>query len=200
MYLPLGSHHHLQALTDAFSFYRIDFTIFDRTGEEIVFFETPMLFCRSADILIMDTVQEMAELFFKDGSFFQMNALLYRLFSQMETVSVGGSVREVIEYIRNNFTKELPLEKLESLCHLSRAQMYRAFKKETGLAPVEYRNRLRIERAKTLLSGRVCSVSEVSEMLGFESIYYFSRVFKKHTGLSPTQYVQKGEADIKWVK
>ncbi len=66
--------------------------------------------------------------------------------------------------------------------------MYRAFKKETGLSPIEYRNRLRIERARTLLSRDICSVSEAAKLLGFESVYYFSRVFKQHTGVAPSQY------------
>ncbi len=195
MYLPLGSYHRLEALSEDFSFYRIDFTVTDPAGEQIVFSQTPMLFLRNADIMIMDTVKEMAELFLRNGSFFQMYSLLYRLLGQAENVSVGGSVREVIEYIRNNFTKELPMEKLESLCYLSRAQMYRDFKKETGLSPIEYRNRLRIERAKTLLCNETCSIGETAAMLGFESIYYFSRIFKKYTKISPSAYAKSRQAE-----
>ena len=50
------------------------------------------------------------------------------------------------------------------------------------------RNDLRIERAKSLLFDEECQISEISAMLGFESIYYFSRVFKNETGVPPREW------------
>ena len=66
--------------------------------------------------------------------------------------------------------------------------MYRLFREETGTTPIEYRNRLRIQRACQLLRGRECTIGEIAALLGFESVYYFSRVFKKLTGVAPSRW------------
>ena len=47
---------------------------------------------------------------------------------------------------------------------------------------------LRIQRACQLLRGRECTIGEIAALLGFESVYYFSRVFKKLTGVAPSRW------------
>ncbi len=190
MYLPLESKHKMQVKTEDFSFYRIDFTILTPEGETVIFSKTPQMLYRGADTMTMNIIKEMTELLFRGNVFFRLNALLFELFDEIEKKSDNRTLKTVIEYINNNFTKPISTEELESLCNLSRAQMYRIFKKEMGMSPVEYRNSLRIESAKTLLYSEECSVGEISEMLGFESIYYFDRVFKKFTGYSPGNYIK----------
>ena len=61
----------------------------------------------------------------------------------------------------------------------------RVFKQETGRPPGEYFIEMKINRAKELLlTDR--SIQEVADLLGFESVYYFSRLFKARTGSSPS--------------
>ena len=54
---------------------------------------------------------------------------------------------------------------------------------------------MKIDRAKKLLSQQKYSVSEIADMLGFGSVYYFSRQFKLHTDMSPTEYINSIKAD-----
>ena len=65
----------------------------------------------------------------------------------------------------------------------------RCFVEEMGQTPVAYITRLRIERAKNLLTqSPPLSVEQVAEQCGFTDSFYFSKTFKKHIGLSPLQY------------
>ena len=57
---------------------------------------------------------------------------------------------------------------------------------------MEYRNTLLLQKAESLLRSGSFTVTEISQMLGFESVSYFSRFFKKHTGSSPSAF-QKGK-------
>ena len=47
-----------------------------------------------------------------------------------------------------------------------------------------------MRRALEMLDTGEITVSEVAEMLGFESVAYFSRFFKKHQGISPAEYMK----------
>ncbi|MCI8915333.1 MAG: helix-turn-helix transcriptional regulator [Oscillospiraceae bacterium] len=65
------------------------------------------------------------------------------------------------------------------------------FKKEVGMTPLEYMTKLRIKKAKGMLSGTGATgytVAEVAELCGYENALYFSRVFKKHEGVSPSAF------------
>jgi len=63
----------------------------------------------------------------------------------------------------------------------------------TGFSVNEYRNLARVRKAKELLANSGYSITEISEILGFESITYFERVFKKHTDVTPLRYRKDGE-------
>lgn len=66
-----------------------------------------------------------------------------------------------------------------------------AFKRETGYAPREYENQLRLNRARDMLLREKKSVSQTAQALGYRSVYYFSRVFKQHFHYSPKKWVKR---------
>ena len=47
---------------------------------------------------------------------------------------------------------------------------------------------LKIEESKRIIRQRQYNITQVSNMLGFNSVHYFSRLFKKITGASPSEY------------
>jgi AraC-like DNA-binding protein len=59
------------------------------------------------------------------------------------------------------------------------------------MTPLEYRDALLMGRAKLLLRDGTFSIKEIADVLGFESVSYFSRFFKKNRGLSPSQYMKQ---------
>jgi iron complex transport system substrate-binding protein len=59
---------------------------------------------------------------------------------------------------------------------------------ELGISPIEYKNRLRMEKARHLLLYTYNTVSEIAASLGFDSVYVFSRIFRQYNGLSPSSF------------
>ena len=93
------------------------------------------------------------------------------------------------DYIRSHLDEDPPASVLASLCHMSEPNLYLLFRKQMNETPVEYKNRLRIERAQLLLlSHPDMTIEEVADAAGFESAAYFRRRFKEHTGESPRDY------------
>lgn len=74
------------------------------------------------------------------------------------------------------------------LSGLSYSYFKKLFCDKYAVPPVKYVTELRMKRARELLSTNMFTVSEVSEMCGYDNIYYFSNVFKSHFGASPTKY------------
>jgi AraC-like DNA-binding protein/mannose-6-phosphate isomerase-like protein (cupin superfamily) len=82
-------------------------------------------------------------------------------------------------------------ESIEDLArHLGygKSRLYSLFTHEVGMAPNDYRQRLRIKRCCEKLASTADSVTAIGIDGGFHSSQYFSRVFKKYVGMTPTNY------------
>ena len=77
---------------------------------------------------------------------------------------------------------------LSDLCGISYSYFKRLFIMKFGISPIKYITKKKIMYACDLLLSNKYSVSEIAEMTGYETVYYFSRVFKEHIGMSPTEY------------
>ena len=94
--------------------------------------------------------------------------------------------RQLKDYIDSASGIRVSLDALEKQYSYNRFYLERIFKKKYGTGLIAYAGRTRMERAQKQLS--VKTVSELSEELGYSSIYAFSRAFKHHFGVSPTEY------------
>jgi len=96
--------------------------------------------------------------------------------------------REVLQYIENNYTKQITLDKLANLSHISTYHFCRLFKEFTGKTVTQYINNLRINKSKILLKESNLNITEIALSCGFNDSNYFSRIFKKNTNMSPSKY------------
>lgn len=110
---------------------------------------------------------------------------------QEEKQSYTMPVAKVIEYIKQNYTKDISLEKCAELVGSSYTYLSREFKKETGMRFVEYLNRQRINKAKSLLIRNDISMKEIVELSGFRNYNYFFKVFKESEGTTPSEFAAK---------
>lgn len=92
------------------------------------------------------------------------------------------------EYLHGNLYKEIKLEDLAKYCCLSVNHLLRTFKKAYGQSPYQYLIQLRLDRAKLLLRTTDYPSSEITRLVGFESLSSFVRLFKTCVGMTPSQY------------
>lgn len=100
----------------------------------------------------------------------------------------GGIIGDIIDYIENNYDKNITLSTVSETFHINKSYLCELFKQQTGENFSKYISNLRIEKAKKLLRKSNYSIYEISEMVGYKDSSYFGKVFKNVTGISPLKY------------
>jgi AraC-like DNA-binding protein len=95
---------------------------------------------------------------------------------------------QLLDYLRSNFTKPLPLTELAEKFEYNKQYLCRLFKMRTGKTIVAYQTELRLCYACQLLNETNHPVKGVALESGFESEKYFMRNFKQHMHVTPTQF------------
>lgn len=97
----------------------------------------------------------------------------------------------VIDFLSNNINKVLTLGEIAGVVNLSPSHFSFLFKKKTGFSPIEYFNHLKVQKACQYLLFTNLRIKEISQELGIEDQYYFSRLFTKIMGIAPNDYREK---------
>ncbi|ASA25932.1 helix-turn-helix domain-containing protein [Paenibacillus donghaensis] len=97
-------------------------------------------------------------------------------------------ITDIVKYIEQNYPSDLSLQEVAGKFYVSREYVSRRFKQEYGINFSDYISSVRIEKAKLLLQNPHLKLSQISEMVGFHDVKYFSKVFKKQVGQTPKDY------------
>ena len=100
-------------------------------------------------------------------------------------------INQIKQYVNENYNNEISLTDIADKLHINYYYMSSYFKTHTNENLSTYINKVRIEKAKNLLSDKTIPISHISEMVGFSEHNYFSKVFKKYTTFTPTAYRRK---------
>ena len=92
------------------------------------------------------------------------------------------------DFIREHYTRPIPVDELAALAGLSRFHFVRAFSREFGRPPHAYQVRLQVEHARNLIAQGVLPAAAALEA-GFADQSHLNRHFKKIHGMTPRQYV-----------
>lgn len=103
-------------------------------------------------------------------------------------------INAINDYIRKNCCENLTLRQISDAVHASTSYISRLYKKKTGVTLTTAINRLRIQRAKTLLKDSTYKIYEIAQMVGIEDAGYFTNLFIRYEGCSPSEY--RGIQDI----
>lgn len=126
----------------------------------------------------------------------RMTAHLYDLLSclvraagERERPAASDCAQLAADYMVTHYEKPLTVEAVARELSVSYSSLYRSFMKRFGCSPKRFLLEYRIERARLLLETGRHSVHEVSNSVGFEDPFYFSRAFKEVVGESPRRYM-----------
>jgi transcriptional regulator GlxA family with amidase domain len=97
----------------------------------------------------------------------------------------------VQQYLEENYADKISMEKLASEQGIGRRNFDRRFIKATGLTPLDYLQRVRMEAAKKMFETCRKTVSEIMYEVGYNDAKAFRDVFSRVTGMSPLDYKSK---------
>lgn len=99
-----------------------------------------------------------------------------------------ADIQRAQSWLGKHFSVANPVEQMIRRSPLAERTFKRRFANATGLAPIAYVQRLRIEDAKRRLERTEAPVDEISWRVGYEDPAFFRRLFKRTTGLAPGAY------------
>ncbi|MGA6167005.1 helix-turn-helix domain-containing protein [Amycolatopsis magusensis] len=99
-----------------------------------------------------------------------------------------AAVRAGVAVMRERLAEPLTLAEIAAEAHLSVYHFIRVFRAATGETPHRFLTRLRIERARGLLSGSDLTLAQIADRCGFASPGALSAAFLGHVGVRPSVY------------
>ena len=97
-------------------------------------------------------------------------------------------VAGIMDYLDRHFMENPNLQELEDVFRISRFNLSRIFKAETGLSPMKYVLHRKIGESQNLLMNTEMPIGDIGEYLGFNNNCHYSSCFKKYVGITPSQY------------
>lgn len=102
-------------------------------------------------------------------------------------------VEQTATYIQEHLSNSFTLTELASHVNMSNYYFAHLFKKETGISPVEFAARTKINYAKMILKSTDNSIRQITDLLGYSSSGSFINAFKRRVGISPAKFRKLNE-------
>lgn len=102
--------------------------------------------------------------------------------------SMDQRIKKAMEYMNRHISEKIALSEIAIHCGMSVSRFVHLFTETTGISPIKYLEKARVEKAQGLLIGSNMKLAEIAERTGYINEYYFSKVFKKLTGTPPGKF------------
>lgn len=100
----------------------------------------------------------------------------------------GVDVAALMDYIQFNYSHIISLDDLSHAACVNKTTLSNMFKELYNTTPIRYINGIRMQKALELLANTDLGIGEIAELVGFQSIHYFSRYFKEKMDCTPIEY------------
>jgi AraC-like DNA-binding protein len=114
--------------------------------------------------------------------------LIKKLYENNKNKKINVIVRKGLEYIEKNIYNEIRIQDISNSIGVSANYFQAIFKNTMNITPNNYILRLRLNKAKYLLSTTNMTIADIGLECGFFDNVYFSYVFKKNEGIQPNAY------------
>jgi len=102
-----------------------------------------------------------------------------------------GPLARLPEWLLDHLAEDVSVARIADSVNMSERNLRRVFARSFGTTPARYLERLRLERARALLTSTRSPVERIANRVGFDSGDTFRRVFRRHYGASPREYRQR---------
>lgn len=201
--IPKGSRYLMRYAADGTTYVLMDLDMTLPNGEDCSFFDRVTVVANDLPERHIASIMaklEMCSASENSSAVFRRKELAYRLFSTVfdgaqldRTQSEYPQIRPGVVLLQQSYLENIPITQLAEVSGVSVSSFRRQFGLLYGVSPVQYRNHLRLQRARALLLEGSCTVTEAAYASGFENLGYFCRSYKKHMGETP-QATRSGKA------
>ncbi len=109
--------------------------------------------------------------------------------TKLTTVNADTEVyNRILTYMEEHIYANLTIDDLCRSTLVGRSKAQKLFRDRNNCGVINYFSQLKIEKAKELIRNKDMNFTQISDLLGYTSIHYFSRQFKKITGMTPSEY------------
>ncbi|OZB98728.1 AraC family transcriptional regulator [Paenibacillus sp. XY044] len=108
--------------------------------------------------------------------------------SQRTTTIKKSKASQWTEYIEWHAAEGITVQQVAEFASLNRTYFSTQFTKLVGLTPAEYIAKVKMDKAKQMLSGTSAAVTEIAYSLGYPTLFAFTRAFKNYCSMSPSEY------------
>jgi transcriptional regulator GlxA family with amidase domain len=106
-------------------------------------------------------------------------------------LAADPAIAKTQAWLGRNYARAVTLDEMARVAAMSTRTLIRRFRAATGDTPLTYLQRLRVERAKALLTTTGLPVQTVMDRAGYADMSSFRKLFRSHTGLVPSVYRER---------
>ncbi|NBC67815.1 helix-turn-helix domain-containing protein [Paenibacillus sacheonensis] len=102
---------------------------------------------------------------------------------------IDRQIKRAVRWLSYQYAQPISIEQLSRSLGYHRTHLSKMFKQVTGVSPMQFLLKVRMDRAKELLNEQShLSIDQVASSVGYPDALYFSKQFRKTFGYSPSEY------------
>lgn len=200
LYLPYKACYKNKLTEKCTEYYQIDFLLY-QDGIPISLFDKARIFSPESAEKALPLIKRIYDTYSDEGNTSGLFCIsdIVRIMGIVKNEEITSKedksgiekIRNTVSHINEYYNLDTPVSELAAMSNMCISNLEKLFKKNFGLTPISYRNKIRIGHAKKLICGGY-SITDAALMTGFSDYFYFARIFKKFTGCSPGEFKNKG--------